>query len=97
MAAAGSISKFDVRAAVPEQKDIEERDRLRLFSLPAALIACSPGFFGNNPTDARAALAVIRDASEVLNRLLEGGHSTIAGGLREHSATLGATASPMTS
>ena len=57
-------SLLDVRAAVPEEKDIEERDGLRLFSLPAALIASSPGFFEHNPTDARAALATIRDASE---------------------------------
>ena len=74
-------SLLDVRAAVPEVKDIEERDGLRLFSLPAALIASSPGFFEHNPTDARAALAAIRDASEILDRLLEGGHSTIAGRL----------------
>jgi Fic/DOC family len=74
-------SLFDVRAAVPEERDIEERDGLRLFSLPAALIASSPGFFEHNPTDARAALATIRDASEVLDRLLQGGHSTIAGRL----------------
>ncbi len=74
-------SLFDVRATVPEQDDIEEKDGLRLFALPAALIASSPGFFENNPMDARAALAMIRDASEVLARLLEGGHSTIAGRL----------------
>ena len=76
-----NTSLFDVRATVPEQKDIEEKDGLRLFSLPAALIASSPSFFENNPTDARTALATIRDASEVLGRLLEGGHSTIAGRL----------------
>lgn len=74
-------SLFDVRAAVPEQKDIEERGGLRLFSLPAALIASSPTLFEYNPTDARAALAAIRDASELLDRLLEGGHSKIAGRL----------------
>src|SRR5207253_10069706 len=66
---------------VPEDKDTEEKDGLRLFSLPAALIASSPSFFENNPTDARAALATIRDASELLGRLLDGGHSTIAGRL----------------
>jgi hypothetical protein len=49
--------------------------------LPAALIASSPALFERNPTDARAALATIRDASEVLNRLLERGHSKIAGRL----------------
>lgn len=74
-------SLLDVRAALPEENDIEERDGLRLFSLPAALIASSPRFFENNPTDARAALATIRDASELLDRLLAGGHSTIAGRL----------------
>jgi len=74
-------SLLDVRAAVPEDKGIEERDGLRLFSLPAALIASSPAFFEHNPTDARAALATIRDASEMLDRLLEGGHSKIAGRL----------------
>ena len=74
-------SLLDVRAAVPEDKDIEERDGLRLFSLPAALIASSPAFFEHNPTDARAALATIRDASEMANRLLERGHSKIAGRL----------------
>ena len=74
-------SLLDVRAAVPEKKDIEVKDGLRLFSLPAALIASSPGFFEHNSTDARAALATIRDASEVLDRLLEDGHSTIAGRL----------------
>ena len=76
-----STSLFDVRATVPEEEDIEEKEGLRLFSLPAALIASSPGFFEKNPTDARASLATIRDASEVADRLLEGGHSTIAGRL----------------
>ena len=33
------------------------------------------------PTDIRAALSIVRDASEVLDHLLEGGHSIIAGRL----------------
>jgi len=74
-------SLLDVRASIPEGKDIEMKDKLRLFSLPAALIACAPGYFRRNPTDMRAALSMVRDASEVLDRLLEGGHSTIAGRL----------------
>jgi hypothetical protein len=70
-----------VRASMPEEKDIAEKDGLRLFSLPAALIACAPVYFRRNSTDMRAALSMVRDASEVLDRLLEGGHSTIAGRL----------------
>lgn len=74
-------SLLDINIPVPEARDVEENEGLRLFSLPVALIACAPGFYRSNPTDARAALAMIRDASEVLDRLLEGGHSTIAGRL----------------
>lgn len=74
-------SLFDMRATMPDDNDVEEKGGLRLYTLPAALIAAAPAFFENNPTDARAALAMIRDASEVLDRLLEGGHSTIAGRL----------------
>ncbi len=72
---------LDVRATMPDGMNTEVIDGLRLYALPAALIAASPGLFDHKPTDARAALAIIRDASEVLDRLLEGGHSTIAGRL----------------
>jgi len=74
-------SLLDVRSALPKGRDMVQKDGLRLFSLPEALIACPPGFFRQHPTDMRAALAMVRDASEVLDRLLEGGHSTIAGRL----------------
>lgn len=74
-------SLFDVRYALPDKKDVAVMDRLRLFSLPAALVACGAGFFEQRATDARAALAMIRDASDVLAVLLAGGHSTVAGRL----------------
>ena len=76
-----NTSLFDVRAALPKADDFELRDDLRLFSPEEALIACSPRFFSSNPTDARAVLLTLRDASSLLRRLLEGGHSTIAGRL----------------
>lgn len=74
-------SLLDVRAALPDGRDIIERDGLRLFSVPAALITCAPASFRQNPTDMHAALSTIRGASEVLDQLLEGGRSTIAGRL----------------
>ena len=74
-------SLFDVRYALPDKKTIVVMDGLRLFSLPAALVTCGAGFFEQRATDARAALATIRDASDVLAVLLEGGHSTVAGRL----------------
>lgn len=74
-------SLLDVRATMPRPKDIVEREGLRLFSLPAALVACAPGFFVQYAAEARAALATIRDGSELLDVLLAGGHSKIAGRL----------------
>jgi hypothetical protein len=74
-------SLFEVRSSTPARNDGEKVDGLRLFSLPAALVAVGPAFFRRSPTEARAALATIRDASELLTPLLDGGHSTIAGRL----------------
>ncbi len=74
-------SIFDVRLELPPAADIEIRDGLRMFNLPAALIAASPTHFAAHPIVMRSALAAITDASDVLSRLLEGGHSTVAGRL----------------
>jgi fido (protein-threonine AMPylation protein) len=74
-------SLLDVRAALPVREDREEKEGLRLFSLESALVACSPQYFSSNATDVRAVLPMIRDASGLLARLLDGGHTTIAGRL----------------
>ena len=76
-----NTSLLDVRAAIPAAKDTEEKDSLRLFSLEAALIACAPSFYTQNSTDARAALSMVKDSSGLLAKLLDGGHSSIAGRL----------------
>ncbi len=74
-------SLLDVTATLPSDGQRTELDGLHLFSVPAALIACPPGYFAQRATDARAALATISDASEVLAALLDGGHSVVAGRL----------------
>jgi fido (protein-threonine AMPylation protein) len=74
-------SLLDLKAALLPPAAREEKDGLRLYALEAALIECSPQYFSSHATDARAAMAMIRDASGLLARLLEGGHSTIAGRL----------------
>lgn len=74
-------SLFDVRATMPKEADIVERDGLRLFSVPAALIGVSQQFFQRATTDVRAAMASVKDVSEVLALLLDGGHSVVAGRL----------------
>jgi hypothetical protein len=74
-------SLFDTRAILPEAGQASEKDGLRLFSVPSGLVSCGPGFFLQNATDARAALSMVRDASDVLALLLEGGRTTVAGRL----------------
>src|SRR5215467_7918013 len=74
-------SLLDLKASLPAPADREEKDGLRIYSLEAALIDCSPQYFASHATDARASLAIIRDSSGLLAKLLEGGHSTIAGRL----------------
>lgn len=74
-------SIFDMRLEVPPAGDVQTMDGMRFMRLPAALIACAPGHFAAQPVEMRAALAMIADASDVLGRLLAGGHSSIAGRL----------------
>jgi hypothetical protein len=74
-------SLFDMRAALPTAGQITEKDGLRLFSVPAGLVSCGSGIFRQNASDARAALAMVRNASDVLAMLLEGGRTTVAGRL----------------
>ena len=76
-----NTSLLDVRAALPKDGKIVEKAGLRLFSVPAGLVSCGSGFFLQSPTDAHAALAMVRDASDVLELLLEGGHTQVAGRL----------------
>jgi len=76
-----NTSLFETRAALPEAGQVTEKDGLRLFSVPAGLASCGSGFFLHNATDARAALAIVRDASDLLALLLEGGRTTVAGRL----------------
>ena len=74
-------SVLEVRAAMPDDNDIVELEGMRVFSLPAALVACSAGVFNQSPVDVRTALALVHDVPDLLRRLLAGGHSTIAGRL----------------
>jgi fido (protein-threonine AMPylation protein) len=54
---------------------------LRLFSIESALMYCPEPFFRNNPVDARAALGTFQDGTALLRRLLDGGHTVVAGRL----------------
>jgi hypothetical protein len=74
-------SIFDVRLALPDKADIEVKDGMRLTSLPAALTSCPPRHYLAKPLDMRVALSMLVDVTGLLRRLLEGGHSKVAGRL----------------
>lgn len=74
-------SLFDVRLELPPAANVTTRERLRVYTLPAALIGCAPGQFAAHPVDLRTALAMVADPSDLLARLLEGGHTVVAGRL----------------
>lgn len=72
-------SLYDLKQArMPPAPDLAVKDAIRLYSPAAALLKVPEGFFQRFPVEAQVALTSIRDASEVLSRLLEGGHSAIA-------------------
>ena len=74
-------SLLEVRAAMPAAGDVVDVEGMRAFSPAAALVACPARFFRRHPVEARAALTLVRDASDLLPRLLDGGRGTVAGRL----------------
>jgi hypothetical protein len=74
-------SLLDVRQTLPSVADQIMLDGMRVYGIEAGLIAVSTNFFINNPNEARALLAVQRDATALLARLLAGNHTAIAGRL----------------
>jgi Fic family protein len=76
-----STSIFDIRTTLPVESEIKSMDGLNIYSLESGLIACGPDFFARNSTDARTCLVMFKDGSGLLAKLLDGGHSVIAGRL----------------
>ena len=75
-------SLYDLRQRdMPPDADLTDRGGLRLFAPEAALVRVPAAFFVRHPVEAQVVLSRIRDAGDVLGRLLDGGHSVIAGRL----------------
>ena len=72
-------SLFVIKSPLPNKAEIEERNGVRIINLPSSIVYCSPTIYTKQSTDVRTALMMIRDSSELLDILLDGGHSTIAG------------------
>jgi hypothetical protein len=84
-----NTSLFVMKSTLPNKAEIEIKEGVRMVNLPHAIIHSQPALFSTNATDVRTALLLIRDASELLGVLLDGGHSTIAGRLAGAYRNLG--------
>lgn len=76
-----NTSIYDMRVDLPDAADMQVENGLHFYTAPAALIAAALSIFEQQPLNLRAVLAGQRDASALLAKLLEGGHSVIAGRL----------------
>ena len=75
-------SLYDLKQrGMPPPADLTERDGLMLIAPEAAVVKVPEVCFVRNPVDAQVVLAGIPDASNLLRRLLDGGHSVVAGRL----------------
>jgi hypothetical protein len=75
-------SLYDLKVKeMPPADDLTEKNSLRLYNIDAALLRVSEPFFQRSPVEAQVVLGAVRDVSGVLGRLLDGGHSAVAGRL----------------
>jgi len=85
-------SLFALRVkAMPPATDLEVKNGLRVFNVPAALTRGAEDFFTRHPIETQIVAGTVREPSQLLVRLLEGGHATIAGRLAGLFRRLGQT------
>jgi len=76
-----NTSIFDTNLTVPNKQNRTNIDGVNIYTLEDGLISVSEDFYKHHATDARTCLAMVRDGSILLGKLLEGGHSAKAGRL----------------
>ena len=74
-------SIFVMKSPLTDFAETEKYKGIKIVSLASSLIHSTPSVFTKQVIDSRTALMMIKDSSELLGILLDGGHSTIAGRL----------------
>ncbi len=82
---------LDLKTTVATPVYKESQFGLNIYTLPEALIECSPDFFRLDNITARTCLSLIPDASDILRIILEKGQSTKAGRLAGAFRNIGNT------
>ncbi len=73
----------------PMLAETEIINGIRALTLESSIVNCLPWIFQKNAIDMRAALMLVKDSSQLLSILLNGGHSIIAGRLAGAYRNLG--------
>lgn len=76
-----NTSLYIMKSSLPHTADIVIKNGIRMMTIPSALIASSPIMYKRNSIEMRTVLVQISDSSEILNQLLDGSHTVIAGRL----------------
>jgi len=77
-----STSIYDLKVKETQsERDLVEKNGLRLYTPDAALVKVAESFFQRMPIEAQVILSATRNVSGILERLLDGGHSAVAGRL----------------
>ncbi len=79
------------KSGIANPVETEKQFNLKLYSLPEALIECSPVFFRTDSISARTCLSLIPDVSDILRILIEKGQTTKAGRLAGAFRNIGNT------
>lgn len=74
-------SLFALKTALPVLNDQVTRSSLRLYTVDAALVRVTEAFFEKSPIEAQVILRGVAEPSGLLARLLDGGHTIVAGRL----------------
>ncbi|MDC9723000.1 MAG: Fic family protein [Urechidicola sp.] len=74
-------SLFVLKSSIPNSVKVETVEGIRVYDLASSIVYSSLSLFTKQSVDIRTALMMIRDSSDLLSVLLEGGHSKIAGRL----------------
>jgi fido (protein-threonine AMPylation protein) len=82
-------SLYDLKSRMPKASDLMVKHGLRLFKPATALVRVSEDFMRRRPAEVHVLLAGIKDSSEILGPLLEGGHTVVAGRLAGAFARFG--------
>ena len=84
-------SLFSIKSPILQKAEIQKINGINVLSLISSLTLCSPSFYISNANDARTALSLIRNSSEILATLLTHGNSTIAGRIAGALRNIGQT------